>query len=303
MTARDNLALVVLCSTLGYEASSDNLKLKPLTTAAYTKLEKRMDSVDLMPSVFLQEKLSDISGLLALTEIEIEQISSLLARADRLGEELDRLAEKKIYITSRMQDNYPTKLKKAMGKSAPVIFFYCGDINLLKNETVAIIGSREATDEEKDYTAKHARISAQNHRVIISGGARGVDTIAKEAALHVGGKVITFVSDNMTGYIEKNAEFILWDKMLALSSFHPDAIFQGYNALERNKYIYASSDYAVVVSSGDGTGGSYKGAADCLKKNYCPLYVKDNGISTEGNKKLIELGGISLGSKHERINM
>jgi len=301
LTAKDNLALVVLCSTFGYGASDEKSKIKPLTTAAYTKLEKRMDSVDLMPSVFLQEKLSDISGLLALTEPEITQISGLLARADKLGEELDRLAEKKIYVTSRLQGNYPTKLKTAMGKSSPVIFFYCGDINLLQGETVAIIGSREVTEEEKDYTAKHARISAQNNRVIVSGGARGVDSIAKESALHAGGKVVTFVSDNMTGYIEKNAEFILWGKMLALSAFHPDAAFQGYNALERNKYIYASSDYAVVVSSGDGTGGSFKGAADCLKKNYCPLYVKDDTFAPVGNKKLIELGGLPLSENHERL--
>ena len=109
------------------------------------------------------------------------------------------------------------------------------------------------------------------------------------------------MSDDMTGYIAKNADFILWDKMLTLSAFHPDATFQGYNALERNKYIYASSDYAVVVSSGDGTGGSYKGAVDCLKKKYCPLYVKDDTNTPMGNKKLIELGGLPLNKGHERL--
>ena len=303
MTAKDNLALVVLCSTLGYDTKNEKNTVKPLTTAAYNKVESRLDSLGFMPSIFLEEKFSDISGLFAFADKEVEQISQLLGRADKLGEELDRLAEKKIYVVSRIQDNYPAKLKKAMGKQAPIIFFYCGDTRLLDGETVAIIGSREVTDGERDYTAKHARISAQNNRVIVSGGARGVDTIAKESALHAGGKVVTFVSDDMTGYIAKNADFILWDKMLTLSAFHPDAAFQGYNALERNKYIYASSDYAVVVSSGDGTGGSYKGAVDCLKKKYCPLYVKDDTYSPPGNKKLIELGGIPLGEGHERLSI
>jgi len=302
MTAKDNLALVVLCSTLGYDTKNDKNTVKPLTTAAFNKLETRMDSLGFMPSIFLEERFSDISGLFSFNEKEVDQISKLLSRADKLGEELDRLAEKKIYVTSRIQNSYPAKLKKAMGKQAPIIFFYCGDTRLLEAETVAIIGSREVTDGERDYTTKHARISAQNNRVIVSGGARGVDSIAKESALHAGGKVVTFVSDDMTGYIAKNAEFILWDKMLTLSAFHPDAAFQGYNALERNKYIYASSDYAVVVSSGDGKGGSYKGAVDCINKKYCPLYVKDDGQATEGNKKLIELGGIPLGESHERLN-
>ena len=163
------------------------------------------------------------------------------------------------------------------------------------------IGSREASEQETEYASKHARISAQNNRVIISGGAKGIDTIAKEAALHADGKVVTFVSDDMVGYIEKNADFILWGRMLVLSAFHPEATFKGYNALERNKYIYASSDYAVVVSSGDGTGGSFKGAADCLKNKYCPLYVKDDGQVPAGNKKLIEMGGMPVNEAHERL--
>jgi len=105
----------------------------------------------------------------------------------------------------------------------------------------------------------------------------------------------------MVGYIKKNAEHILWDKMLVLSAFHPEASFKGYNALERNKYIYASSNYAVVVSSGNGTGGSYKGAVDCLKNKYCPLYIKDDGQASAGNKKLIELGGMPVNEAHERL--
>lgn len=302
-TTKDNLALVVLCSTLGYNAKDDKSSVKPLTIAVYNKLVTKLMAAKLTPSVFLTEKLSDISGRLELTAEEVNHIEKLLLRADKLGEELERLAEKKIYVVSRSQDNYPAKLKKAMGKNSPVVFFYCGELRLLNAETVAIIGSREANEQEAEYASKHARISAQNGRVVVSGGAKGIDTIAKEAALHADGKVVTYVSDDMIGYIAKNADFILWNRMLVLSSFHPAAPFQGYNALERNKYIYASSDYAVVVSSRVGTGGSFKGAVDCLKNKYCPLYVKDDGQAADGNKKLIELGGMPVNEAHERIKV
>jgi len=302
-TAKDNLALVVLCSTLGYKTADDESAVKPLTAAVYNKLEARLNAARFTPSVFLTEKLSDISARLGLTADESSHIEKLMLRADKLGEELERLAERKIYATGRTQDNYPARLKKTMGKNAPVIFFYCGDMRLLDGETVAIIGSREANEQETEYAAKHARISAQNGRVVVSGGAKGIDRIAKESALHAGGKVVTYVSDNMVGYIKKNAEFILWDRLLVLSAFHPEASFKGFNAIERNKYIYASSDYAVVVSSGDGTGGSFKGAADCIKNKYCPLYVKDDGQTPAGNKKLIELGGMPLNEAHERLEL
>ena len=301
-TTKDNHALVVLCSALDYKAKDDKSAVKPLTIAAYNKLEIRLEAAGFTPSVFLTEKLSDISGRLNLNETETEHIEKLLLRADKLGEELDRLAERKIYVAGRTQENYPAKLKKAMGKNAPVIFFYCGEMRLLDAETVAVIGSREANEQEIEYASKHARISAQNGRVVVSGGAKGIDTIAKEAALDAGGKVVTYVSDDMIGYIRKNADYILRGRMLILSSFHPTSAFKGYNALERNKYIYASSDYAVVVSSGDGAGGSFKGAADCLKNKYCPLYVKDDGQAPPGNKKLIEMGGMPVNEAHERLN-
>ena len=272
-TTKDNHALMVLCSTLDFKAKDDKSAVKPLTVAAYNKLE----AAGFTPSVFLTEKLADISASIGLSADEIALIEKLLLRADKLGEELERLAEMKIYVAGRTQENYPAKLKKAMDKQSPIIFFFCGEMRLLDAETVAIIGSREANEQEIEYASKHAGISAQNNRVIVSGGAKGIDAIAKEAALHAEGETITYVSDDMVGYIKKNVDFILWDRMLVLSAFHPEAAFKGYNALERNKYIYASSDYAVVVSSGDGTGGSFKGAADCLKNNYCLLYIKDDG--------------------------
>lgn len=300
-STKDNLAQIVLCTNLGYDPNDEKAKIKPFTTAAFNKLEQKMNSIGVSPEIFLTEKLDIVSRLLILTDEEAEQIRKLLLRADRLGEEIERLAQLQIYITTRMQENYPSKLKKVMGKNAPVVFYFCGEMRLLETATVAIIGSREATEQESEYAKKHAKISAHNGVTVVSGGARGIDSIAKESALKAGGNVATFVSDNMVKYITENADYILWDKMLVLSAFHPEMSFRGYNALERNKYIYASSDYAVVVSCGDGTGGSYKGAAECLKGKLTKLYVKNDAYAAVGNKRLIELGGLPLNKEHERL--
>ncbi|GHV47462.1 hypothetical protein FACS189499_05020 [Clostridia bacterium] len=111
-------------------------------------------------------------------------------------------------------------------------------MSLIERETIAIVGSRTATESENEYAAKHAHISAQNNVTVISGGAKGIDATAKESTLKAGGNVVTFVSDSMTRYIQDNAPHILWDKMLVLSAFNPEVSFRGYNALARNKYIY-----------------------------------------------------------------
>ena len=80
MTAKDNLALVVLCSTLGYDMKSDKNTVKPLTTTAYNKLEARMDSLGFMPSIFLEERFSDISGLFAFRKRNRANIAATWAR-------------------------------------------------------------------------------------------------------------------------------------------------------------------------------------------------------------------------------
>ena len=97
-TTKDNLALVVLCSTLGYQSKDDETAIKPLSVAAFNKLESRLNTAGLTPSVFFTEKLSDISGRLSLSEVEVKHIEQLLLRTEKLAEELERLAEKKIFV-------------------------------------------------------------------------------------------------------------------------------------------------------------------------------------------------------------
>lgn len=82
-----------------------------------------------------------------------------------------------------------------------------------------------------------------------------------------------------------------------MSTVNPDAHFTVYRAMDRNKYIYGLSQYAVVVSSSYDKGGTWNGATENLKRKWVPLYVRnDEGIPL-GNKKLMELGGKPINLK------
>lgn len=301
MTTTENIVTILLCSNLGYDPNDKSVK--PFTVNQFYELEKKFSERFIMLGDLLTKGTEEISKKISLTEEEKSRINTLMLRADKISDEINRLAEMKIYIVTRKSEQYPKRLLKAMGKNAPVLFYYCGDISIINGKsTVAVIGSRTASEQENAYARKHVKMSAANCATVISGGAKGIDTVAKEAALKADGKVVTFVSDSMTKYIKANADYILWDKLLVMSAFHPEIRFFGYNALERNKFIYAASDYAVVVSCGDETGGSYKGAVECLKNKLTKLYVKDDGYTPVGNKKLIELGGLPLNEEHERLD-
>ncbi len=291
---------LLLCSNLGYDPNDKSVR--PFTVHQFTALEQRFREHLLPIGDILTKGIAHISEQLSLTKEEIARINTLMLRADKISAEINRLAESRIYIATRRSEQYPKRLLKTMGKSAPVLLYYCGNIDNVNSSTVAVIGSRTATEQENAFARRHVKMSVQNGATLISGGAKGIDTVAKETALKSGGRAVTFVSDSMTKYSKANAEYILYDKMLVLSAVHPEMTFRGYNALERNRYIYASSDYAVVVSSGDEKGGSYQGAATCLKQNLTQLYVKDDGYAPPGNKKLIALGGLPMGENHERLD-
>ncbi len=296
--AKENIAQIILCTNLGYNAKENNHPVRPFTTAAYNKLEEKMVTAGVTASIFITEKMDKVAEILSLTQAEKEKAEALLERTAQLYQEIESLGEKHIYVATRTQESYPQKMLKVMGKKAPVVLFYCGNLEILNSKSVSIIGSREHSEEEATFARRHAKISAQNNVAVVSGGARGIDTVAKESALKYGGKVITYVAEDMTAYIKKNNEHILWDKMLVISTFHPGMHFKGYNALERNKYIYASCDYAVVVSSSINHGGSFKGATACLKEKLTKLYVYKTAKENSGNPNLIEMGGTAVSDNH-----
>ena len=62
----------------------------------------------------------------------------------------------------------------------------------------------------------------------------------------------------------------------------------------RNKLIYALSDVAVVVSSADGSGGTWTGAVEALKGGWVPVLVRDDPGVPAGNRSLIRLGAVPL---------
>ena len=78
--------------------------------------------------------------------------------------------------------------------------------------------------------------------------------------------------------------------MLLLSDQKPDSGFSAARAMNRNKYIYASGYGTFVVESDYNKGGTWSGAAEAIKNKWGRVFVND--ISLEGNRKLIELGGI-----------
>lgn len=113
---------------------------------------------------------------------------------------------------------------------------------------------------------------------------------------------MSFVADSLLGKIKKRdiLSYIEQGRMLLLSDVKPDAGFSAARAMNRNKYIYASSYGAFVVAADYNKGGTWAGAVEALKNGWTKVLVWSNESYT-GNVKLMEKGAESYEISEETI--
>ncbi len=298
--APDAPAIILLCTSLGTDRTA--AAGRPLGPVAWSRLDERLrrqsrrgprDLIGLDPA--------EIARSLGIEEDIAAGYSRLLGRSGQLAFELERLRSRGIWVLTIVDDAYPAVLRDRLGSTAPPVLFGSGPVGLLADGGVAIVGSREADGAAVSYTQRLAGAVAAGRSSVVSGGARGIDATAMRAAFEAGGSVV--------GVIPKGVERRLRDastrsavadgQAVIVSPYHPSAAFSAGAAMGRNKLIYALSDVAVVVSSADGSGGTWAGAVEALKRAWVPVLVRDDpddpGVPP-GNHALIDMGAARLSS-------
>jgi predicted Rossmann fold nucleotide-binding protein DprA/Smf involved in DNA uptake len=74
--------------------------------------------------------------------------------------------------------------------------------------------------------------------------------------------------------------------------YSPGAGFSVGAAMGRNRLIYTLADYALVVASEAGKGGTWAGASEALKNGWIPVFVLEHAQMPEGNPLLLERGAL-----------
>ncbi|WP_300382113.1 DNA-processing protein DprA, partial [Clostridium sp.] len=229
---------------------------------------------------------------LLINSVEAERITKLLAKAGQLTFELDKLKNFGISVLTRADEKFPKVLKERLKDKCPPVIYYCGDINILNNSLVGVVGSRNIDEYGLEFTKKVAKKIVEDNYSLVSGGAKGVDGISQDEVLKNGGKVAIFIADSMINKIKKKEirEAITSKNLLIMSAINPNSGFTVYSAMDRNKYIYALSELTVIVSSDYNKGGTWAGATENIKNNWVPTLVRYDDNIPKGNKELIKLG-------------
>jgi len=287
----ESFALLLLCSHLGLPEIPD---AKPLSTREWNKLEQALEAHSISLPALAGLSVKQIKSALQKTDDEASRISLLLNRGSAIQENLDRLNELGIWIITRLDEDYPRRFIERLNAAAPVLLYGAGELRLLNRRGLAVVGSRNIDERGFAVTEFVGNACAESKLTVYSGGARGVDKTAMNAAMVAGGNAVGLLADSLEkGVRAADARGRIEEGQLALAtSFSPHASFTIGMAMARNKLIYALSDFALVIASDAEKGGTWAGAEEALKAGWIPVFVLDGPNVPDGNRLLIKRGGI-----------
>jgi len=143
---------------------------------------------------------------------------------------------------------------------APFLLFACGDLGLLRTPSVAVVGTRTPTRYGRASAQELSSSLASCGYTIVSGMARGIDTIAQTAALEVGGSTIGVLGHGIeqTYPPENRALFsAVRERGLLITEFLPGETPKPGNFPRRNRLIVALGGAVLVVEMGLKSGAQH----------------------------------------------
>lgn len=263
------------------------------------------DSPPLKASEFwpLFRSFPNVEDLLGLSENKIRELtpdSSIDAR--RLAQLLDTgitqanqltsLEDLGIAAITASSDRYPQRIVNRLGLSAPPILYVAGDPNLLKTDGIGVVGSRKVSESGFELAQETAKLTVREGKVLVSGGARGVDQISMTAAIEAQGYVVGILADSLETSLRQanNRQPVLEGQACLCTPYNPRSGFTVGKAMGRNKIIYGLAHTTLVIQTEEGSGGTWAGATEALKRNYGSVGVWMGHGASSGNKALKQLG-------------
>ncbi|MFK0734688.1 MAG: DNA-processing protein DprA [Gloeotrichia echinulata GP01] len=288
--APDTQAILLLCASFG---QNRQIEPQPLTLSEYNSLTDWLRENQMRPADLLEPAAKEQLQKITMNKLNPERLLALLERGAMLSLAVEKWTNQGLWLLGRSDTKYPKRLKQKLRHLAPAILYGVGNIELLSMGGLAIVGSRDVDEETLSYTRKVAQNSALEGMQIISGAARGVDQEAMLGVLDAGGISVGVLADSLTkaAVNSKYRSSIKEGRLTLVSSYDPDAGFNAGNAMGRNKYIYTLADYALVVNSAFGTGGTWAGAVEALSRlKETPVFVRLDSPVSEGNQQLHNQG-------------
>jgi len=260
--------------------------------------------------IFAKAQANDVS-IPQLFELERDKILSIFQSQDagiyeklhseeeKVRLEYERLLGSGIEIIHPEHPLYPGKLRTLYLDQAPPVIFAKGRGELLQAPGLAVVGSRDADETALDFSLRAAGMAAACGFNVVSGYARGVDTLAHLGAIKGGGTTTIVLSYGFDHFRFKSAfaELAPEKNSLVISQFHPRETWNLNSGMIRNRLIAGLSSAVIVITAAEKSGTANTG--NLALKAGLPLFVfspKFYAQPPPGNVQLLEQGGVEITS-------
>lgn len=172
--------------------------------------------------------------------------------------EMEKMQKESINAITLNDKPYPALLKEIY--DAPPVIFYKGNINILDEPGIGVVGSRRISSYGNQTTPFLVKPLAKNRMVITSGLALGIDAIAHTAALEVQGKTIAVLGSGLDkANIYPSHHRYLCDKIIEKNGCVITEYVLGtpplnYNFPQRNRIISGLSLGVLVIEAAEKSG-------------------------------------------------
>lgn len=170
-------------------------------------------------------------------------------------EELDKIKSRNIDILVFDDSLYPSQLRNIY--NSPYLLYYRGDINLLNNPSIAVVGSRTPSHYGKQLSEQFSIQLCQKNLNVVSGMARGIDSIVHKSVLEHGGKTIAVLGSGLEQIYppeNKRLFYEIAEKGLVLSEFNINMKPEARNFPMRNRIISGLSLGVLVIEAKEKSG-------------------------------------------------
>ncbi len=199
-------------------------------------------------------------------------------------------------IVPVVSKDYSPTLKENLKYNSPIVLYIKGNKQILQEQSIAIVGSRDANEESLQFTDNVAKKASSEYKVIVSGFAKGVDKQALDSALKYKGQSIIVLPQGITTFasgMKKYYKQIIEGDVLVLSTFHPKLPWSVDLAMARNSIIYGLAS-EIYAAQSDEKGGTWSGVCEGLKKGR-KVYVRVPDKKEKcANMLLVEKGAVPV---------
>ena len=258
---------------------------KPLTAAQLRILAQRTQAME-KPG---DDRELDVQDLLRLGygRDMAAHICALLSEEELLDYYLQQGRRSGCVPVTRVSGQYPQLLHRRLGLDSPGCLWCKGDLGLLNQPAIALVGSRDLQEPNREFARAVGLHAARQGLVLVSGNARGADKTAQNACLSAGGRVISILADELSEKPEA-------ENLLYVSEDGFSEAFSAQRAISRNRCIHALGQVVFVAQASFGKGGTWDGTVKNLHKGISPVLCFRDG--SEASKELEQLGAYLIGT-------